>query len=466
MIQGADGFLYGTTLFGGPSNGGVVFKILPNGTGFSVIHSFECATADNCSFVPVAGLIQGTDGFLYGTTVGSAGNISGTVFKISPDGTGFSIIHSFEGATDGVLPFAGLIQGADGFLYGTTQDGGAANRGTVFKVLPDGTGSSVIKSFQGGPTDGRSPLAGLIQLSDGLLYGTTRFGGTSDQGTIFKISPDGTGGFNSTVIYSFNCSAVGDGCLPEAGFIKASDGNLYSVAARGGVNASGTIYLVLVGPDIAATVTVTATDSAAAEAGPNPGVFTVTRTGDTTNALTVNFTVGGTASAGTDYNAIGTSVLIPAGASSVTITVTPIADALIEGSETVNLTLASGTGYTVGNPSTATVTIADYTGGLLRGQPQVNFGSVPVGSTADRPLNIQNGSTTASLVVKVNSPTPNPLFSLVSGGGTVVIAPGGSHTVVLRFAPTTAGNTSGSLLINSTDSAIPSKTVSLAGRGR
>jgi YVTN family beta-propeller protein len=220
-----------------------------------------------------------------------------------------------------------------------------------------------------------------------------------------------------------------------------------------------------IGPP-AATVTITATDSSAAEAGPDPGVFTVTRTGDTTNALTVNFTVGGTASAGTDYGAIGTSVLIPGGASSGTITITPIADTLNESSETVILTLASGTGYSVGNPSTATVNIANYTGGLLRGQPQVNFGNVKTGSTANRPLDIVNGSKTESLVVRVNSPTPNPPFSLVSGGGTVVIAPGGTLTVTLRFAPTTAGNPSGSLLINSTDSAIPSKNVTLAGMGR
>ena len=201
-----------------------------------------------------------------------------------------------------------------------------------------------------------------------------------------------------------------------------------------------------------------------------PAGVTVTRTGDTTNALTVNFTVGGTATAGTDYGAIGTSVLIPGGASSETITITPIADTLNEGSETVILTLASGSGYSVGNPSTATVTIANYTGGLLRGQlNQVNFGSpVRVGSTATQSLVIRNGSPTASLVVRVNSPTPNPPFSLVSGGGTVVIAPDGRHTVTLRFTPTTTtlGRRSGSLVINSTESARPSATVSLTGTGR
>ena len=84
---------------------------------------------------------------------------------------------------------------------------------------------------------------------------------------------------------------------------------------------------------------------------------------------------------GTDYGAIGTSVLIPGGASSETITITPIADAVNEGSETVILTLASGTGYTIGDPSTATVNIANYTGGLLGDLPKVNFGNVRVGST-------------------------------------------------------------------------------------
>jgi hypothetical protein len=108
--------------------------------------------------------------------------------------------------------------------------------------------------------------------------------------------------------------------------------------------------------DSVPTVTVTATDANASEAGADPGTFTFTRTGPTTLALTVNYTAGGTATAGVDYSSIGTSVTIQAGQLSVTRTVTPIDDATIEAAETVVLTLASGS-YVIGTPNSATVTI-------------------------------------------------------------------------------------------------------------
>jgi YVTN family beta-propeller protein len=127
-----------------------------------------------------------------------------------------------------------------------------------------------------------------------------------------------------------------------------------------------------------AVVTVAATDPTAAEVGsngnPDPGTFTITRSGGTTIALTVNFTLTGTATPGTDYNNVSTSVTIPAGQASATVSITPKPDTQqAEGNETVILTLASGTGYTIGSPNTATVNITDYVGGALRGPAQVNF---------------------------------------------------------------------------------------------
>ncbi len=215
-------------------------------------------------------------------------------------------------------------------------------------------------------------------------------------------------------------------------------------------------------------ITIAATDPNAAEAGPDPGVFTFTRTGDTTNALAVNFTIGGTAMPGLDYSSIGSSVTIPAGQATATVTVTPIFDALFEGSEIVILTLAPGDGYTVGSPDTATVTIADYTGGTLGGATQVNFGNVKVNSSRDKDLNITNVSTSQTLVVSV--PTPSPPFSLVSGGGTFTIAPCTiapcpNHKVTFRFAPTSKGGVTQSLIIYSTDPATPTKNITLAGTG-
>ena len=213
-------------------------------------------------------------------------------------------------------------------------------------------------------------------------------------------------------------------------------------------------------------ITITATGPNAAENGTNPGVFTFARSDNMTSAVTVNYSVGGTATQGVDYSTIGNSITIPAGQATATKIITPILDALVEGSETVSLTIAPSAGYTVGNPHTATVTIADYTGGKLQVPPSVNFGNVVVGSFTNRPLNITNGSSSQTLVVKVNSPTPNPPFSIVTGGGTVVIGPGLSHQVTLRFTATSAGTAMGTLIINSSDPARPTASFELIGKGR
>src|SRR6185503_18807052 len=118
----------------------------------------------------------------------------GTVFKIATDGTGFTVLKSFQCGvvTNGCFPEAALIQLSDGFLYGTTKLGGPGDVGTVFKIRTDGTGFTVLKSFQCGvATNGCFPTARLIQLSDGFLYGTTNQGGTSNLGTVFKIASNG-----------------------------------------------------------------------------------------------------------------------------------------------------------------------------------------------------------------------------------------------------------------------------------
>jgi uncharacterized repeat protein (TIGR03803 family) len=197
LIQLADGFLYGTTEQGGAFGQGTVFKIMPDGTNFGVIKSLQCTATNGCN--PFAGLIQLGDGFLYGTTnAGGAAN-GGTVFKIMPDGTGFSVIKSFQcgGVPNGCSPQAGLIQLADGFLYGTTSSttatGGVLNQGTVFKVLPDGSNFTLIHAFVLDGNNGFNPRASLRLVDNGYLYGTTSAGGLFGAGTIFRIpAPDAT----------------------------------------------------------------------------------------------------------------------------------------------------------------------------------------------------------------------------------------------------------------------------------
>ena len=242
MIQGSDGFLYGTTQLGGVNNEGSIFKIAPNGSAFSLLKSFQCGVADNgCS--PQSGLIQGNDGFLYGTTSFGGLTDGGTLFKLATDGSGFTLLKSFQCdvANDGCHPAAGLIQGDnDGFLYGTTYNGGANAQGTVFKIATNGSGYTLLKSLQCGvATNGCLPIAGLALSSGPMLYGVTQSGGATDEGAVFKLAPDGNG---FALLKSFQCGTAGTGCLPAAGIVALSDGNLYGTTTFGGANGGGTLY--------------------------------------------------------------------------------------------------------------------------------------------------------------------------------------------------------------------------------
>ena len=287
LVKGADGALYGTTFVGGMSGGGFmssrstrtapasprsttsttrtaptptprssrartaastarpasagrrapvhVFKINEDGTGFSKIHDFDNT---NGGAEPYATLIKGADGALYGTTYAGgkpdcwAGAWScGTVFKINEDGTGFSKIHDFDN-TNGARPNAGLVKGADGALYGTTSLGGVAGDGTAFEFNEDGTGFSKLRDFGGGSHEnGSSPGAALVKGADGALYGTTVIGGPccgAGNGTVFKINEDGTG---FSKIHQFDNA---DGRNPYAELVKGADGAFYGTTSENG----------------------------------------------------------------------------------------------------------------------------------------------------------------------------------------------------------------------------------------
>ncbi|MGH6850219.1 MAG: choice-of-anchor tandem repeat GloVer-containing protein [Methylocella sp.] len=151
----------------------------------------------------------------------------GVVFKLSPSGI-FTVLHTFTGGSDGKLPEGALLADSSGNLYGATYGGGTSNRGTVFKLTPGGT-ETVLHTFTGGSD-------GLIADSSGNLYGTTIFGGASNAGVVFKLSPTGT----ETVLYSFTGGS--DGAFPQAGLYADSNGNLFGTTNGGGASGNGVVF--------------------------------------------------------------------------------------------------------------------------------------------------------------------------------------------------------------------------------
>src|SRR5580692_7095907 len=255
LIQATNGNFYGTTYAGGancaPDGCGSIFKITPSGT-LTTVYNFCSQSGCSDGYYPEAGLIQASNGDFYGTTTSGGAGGGGTVFKITPGGQ-LTTLHSFcsqSNCTDGEYPEAGLIQATNGNFYGTTYGGGGANdRGTVFKITPGGT-LTTLYSFcsVGYPdcADGDLPRFGsLVQATNGDLYGTAPSGGAQIYyGTIFKITPGGT----LTTLYSF-CPQSGcpDGDDPRGTLVQDTNGNLYGTTFAGGANGFGTVFSLSVG---------------------------------------------------------------------------------------------------------------------------------------------------------------------------------------------------------------------------
>jgi uncharacterized repeat protein (TIGR03803 family) len=248
LVQAVDGNLYGAATQGG-IGGGTVFKITPSGT-LTTLYTFCSQSSCVDGAYPYQALIQATDGNFYGTTNGGGGtNFGGTVFKITPDGV-LATLHTFcaqSGCPDGIYPQSALVEGTDGNFYGTTSgDGGRTSGGTVFKITPSGTLTTLYRfCAQTSCAHGNELYAGLVQGSDGNFYGTTRFGGAQGWGTVFKITPTGM----LTTLHSF-CSRnlCADGGEPHAALVRGTDGNFYGTTFLGGANNScslggcGTIF--------------------------------------------------------------------------------------------------------------------------------------------------------------------------------------------------------------------------------
>jgi uncharacterized repeat protein (TIGR03803 family) len=242
-----DGNFYGTSVLEG-----AVFKMTPAGS-LSYVHDF--CLLKNCldGSDPMAPLFQGNDVFLYGTTAQGGNDTAlcescGTVFKMGLGGS-LDRLHAFVG-TDGSYPEAGLVQASDGDFYGTTASGGEPNHGTVFKISSSGTFTSLYQfcALGGSCADGWGPISALVQASDGNFYGTTQYGGNGEPlgcqpgcGTIFKMTSAGV----LTTLHSFDKT---DGVYPSGGLVQGTDGNLYGTTTGNiGLHLYGTVFKLSLG---------------------------------------------------------------------------------------------------------------------------------------------------------------------------------------------------------------------------
>ena len=227
LAMDAQGNLYGTTYYSGVNDDGTIFKIAP-GALFTNIYDFPVISVGIRSDMYVDSL-----GNLYGTTQYGGIQQEGDVYELTPNGV-IKILHSFI-VTDGANPERGsLTMDALNNLYGCTTNGGAYNKGVVFKLTPSNGAYTVLHSFNG--TDGAYPLRVSILLdSQGNLYGTTEEGGAYNKGVVFKLTPNGA----YTILHSFDGT---DGNMPNSGLTMDSQGNLYGITELGGASSFGTIY--------------------------------------------------------------------------------------------------------------------------------------------------------------------------------------------------------------------------------
>lgn len=237
VVEGADGALYGTAAFRGDPNGsGVVFRMNKDGSDYQTLHKF--LFSDEQGYSPESALTVGQNGELYGVARWGGYSGYGVLYRVQDDGASYSVLHHFSpSGGDSSFPIAGLLQASDGGFLGLSSAGGMRNKGTFFKMRPDGTGYAILYHF-GAPGTGESPAGKLVRGSDGVLYGTTSFGGSNYSGTIFKINEDGSG-YSDLHHFSFRGS---DGAALLTGLLEGSDGRLYGTTPDSTTNYCGTIF--------------------------------------------------------------------------------------------------------------------------------------------------------------------------------------------------------------------------------
>ena len=424
LVQGAnsgDGSLnfYGTTQFGGNGDSGTVFVITISPAGNvseKVLHSFS--TTGNDGLNPSSALIFGGDGKLYGTTLLGGSSNMGAVFQISTAGAE-TVFYSFgSNANDGATPYASLVLASDGNFYGTTQYGGAHNNGSVYQLTSAGVETAVY-SFGSFAGDGLNPRGSLVALSSGgtlSLYGTTQFGGTANQGTVFSVvaSP---GSLTESLLHSFDVVSP-DGTYPVSGLVLGGDGNLYGTTQYGGDLSGGTVFGI--------TTTGTETLPYSLGTNANDAVYPLASLvlGNDGNLYGTSSS-GGAKSNGAIFKVLLTSpVILPPVANDFAIVLTngsPLTiDVVAQGSDSdpnspaLPITLTAVTPATLG-----TVTISGAN--TLLYTPYRNF--LKYSGTDTFSYTISNGSATSTATVTV----ANPYYLQKGSYAGLVTAPDGSQ---------------------------------------
>ena len=442
LLLASDGNFYGTTTSGIRTVlYGAIFRIDAHGA-TTVLHLFAADTSEG--IVPYGALVQGRDGNFYGTTSQGGPHDSGTVFKITLQRV-FTTVYAFTGGTDGAGPHAGLILGHDGNFYGTTLRGGSTGAGTIFRLTPQGT-LTTLHSFGAGTGEGAEPAGPLLDGGDGFFYGTTVYGGASDGGTVFAVSP--TGAF--TTLYSFTGGK--DGAQPY-GALASGGGIFYGTTSAGGLNngGNGTAFrLNLHAQPVAPGTVAFSTSNTDVSESSGTATLSVSRTGGSTGAVSVGYTTGdGTAKANVDYLAVTGTVGWAAGDTAPKTLTVPITNSGIADDSSrvfsVRLLTPSG-GATLGGIATETVNIREDDAARPTSVTLsiLGDGTAIVGGEKGKVLFTRSGDTTAPLTVNYQlkgKPVNGLDYEYLPGTLTI---PAGEVSAKLKIKPRTGTGYRGS----------------------
>ncbi|MDE3182527.1 MAG: T9SS type A sorting domain-containing protein [Bacteroidota bacterium] len=229
LMQASDGKLYGMTVSGGSSGDGVIFSFDPSTSIYTKLKDFDNTIGGS----PYGGLVQASNGKLYGMAAYGGNNGYGVIFSFDPSTSTYTKLKDFDNANGG-CPYGSLVQAGNGKLYGMTYQGGISGYGVIFSFDPTTSTYTKLKDFDN--TNGSYPYGSFLLAGNGKLYGMTGYGGSSDAGVIFSFDP-------STSIYTklkdFDFSI---GSNPHGSFIQASDGKLYGLTVYGGTNSEGVVF--------------------------------------------------------------------------------------------------------------------------------------------------------------------------------------------------------------------------------